>query len=88
VKFRKWGGISDEGEAEIWSNLVHNVAEKAAAIGAAQLLSSLESTASHFIRIGARTRIDVVEFEGALTNLCRQHILPVPKGKRSMAGHS
>jgi hypothetical protein len=89
LKFmNQWSAISDEGRHRFWSDLAQDLAEKASGMGAAELLSWLEATASDFIRIGNRTRIDVVEIEGALTNLYGQHVLPEAKGKRSMAGHS
>jgi hypothetical protein len=89
VKFRnEWSAIADEGEAEIWSELAHDVAEKASDMGATYLLSWLKSTASHFIRIGAPTSIEVVEFEAALSNLYRQHVSQKPRGEPCMAGHS
>jgi hypothetical protein len=48
VKFRNdWSGISQEDEAEIWSELAQDVAEKASDMGAAHFLSWLESTGSH-----------------------------------------
>jgi hypothetical protein len=89
VKVRNnWSGISNEDETEMWGELAQDLAENASDMGAAQFLSWLESTASHFIRIGTPTHIEVVDFEDALTSLYREHVLPERRGDCSMAGHS
>jgi hypothetical protein len=89
VKFRNdWSGIVDEDKTEAWRELERNLAENATEMGAETLLSWLESTASHMIRIDIRKKLEVLDFEEVLNSLYREHIPLQLMGENSMGGHS
>ena len=76
VKFRKnWSGICEEDDVEVLRDLDEDLAAKAADMGAVQVLTWLEDTASHFFQLSARTNVQVGDFEDALNRLFRQHVL-------------
>jgi SOS-response transcriptional repressor LexA len=70
---RDWERIAPE-EAEVLGALESDLAEQAAARGAAQFFQYLEDTLSNTLRIDDRREVTVEDFAHALGRLYRQHV--------------
>ncbi len=60
--------------AQILANLESDLQARAHEIGSGQLVDWLESTPSHTIRFGRRTRIEITDAEKQVNALYREHV--------------
>ncbi len=75
LKFRRdWDAIADEEEAEVLRQLPDDLDRKAAEMGAAALLASLEDMLSNSIRLSERRETMAESPDRALDRLYREHI--------------
>jgi SOS-response transcriptional repressor LexA len=68
-----WERIAPD-EADVLVELERDLEEKAAQVGAAELLRYLEDTLSNLLRVSARREVAVDDFERALSRLYREHV--------------
>jgi hypothetical protein len=79
-----WCSLGGQAEVEIWQELGEDLQRWAVELGATEMLSWLESTASHALRIGERQAIDFQDSGRTLDLLYTQHVLATC----STSGHS
>lgn len=72
---RDWERFAPE-EADFLSEIETDLAGKAAELGAARLLSSIEDSLSNLLRVSSREPVEVEDFERSLARLYRQHVRP------------
>ena len=72
---RDWNALAP-GEADVLSALEHDLAGKAAEMGASRTLEFLEDTLSNVLRISEPREVMVEDFERALGRLYREYVRP------------
>jgi|SRR5579862_2797199 len=75
---RDWDLVAP-GEAEVLTALQHDLAAKAAELGARQLIEYLGDTLSNLLRISQPREVLVEDFERALARLYREHVSTSPR---------
>lgn len=63
-----------EEAAEFWCELPEDLLERSQDLGGAQTLNWLETTASHFVQLGARTPVESSAARETLELLYREHV--------------
>lgn len=72
-------GITDqEPIAEVWDLLKDDLEARAAEVGGAALLNSLQKDLSHFLQITDRRQISIADPKAALAELMQRHVLNSP----------
>jgi phage repressor protein C with HTH and peptisase S24 domain len=71
---RDWQTVADEEDAEVLTELEHDLSLQAQSEGGEAVLRNLEASASLALRISDREAISVQDFERTLSELYRQHV--------------